>query len=85
MPLSTFRLDFNTTCKIPKCSTLLNVCAEQEETEITNKLPLWEADWDDEDIGEDFAVKLKEELAKAKSNGSGGASDASAQPMQISK
>ena len=55
--------------------------AEEEEQEDVAKLPLWEADWDDEDVGEDFAAKLKEELATAKSSSSAGA----AQPMQISK
>lgn len=28
------------------------------------ELPLWEADWDDEDIGGDFVQHLKAELAK---------------------
>lgn len=27
-------------------------------------MPLWEADWDDEDIGGDFVQHLKAELAK---------------------
>ena len=28
------------------------------------ELPLWEADWDDEDIGGDFVQHLKAELAR---------------------
>ena len=56
--------------------------AEEEETEEVAKLPLWEADWDDEDVGEDFAVKLKEELAKAAKTS---AQTTQAQPMQVGK
>lgn len=25
---------------------------------------MWEQDWDDDDMGDDFAVRLKQELAK---------------------
>ena len=37
------------------------------DLEGEKEMPLWEADWDDEDQGTDFAQKLKAELAKASS------------------
>lgn len=33
----------------------------KEEPQNAN---LWEQDWDDDDMGDDFAVRLKQELAK---------------------
>lgn len=35
--------------------------AERAEAAKDEKLPLWEADWNDEDVGEDFVAKLKRE------------------------
>lgn len=32
---------------------------------VTNKAALWEADWDDEDVRQDFQLKLKDELDRA--------------------
>ena len=45
------------------------MCAETQgiepgEREKEAELPLWEADWDDEDVGGDFVHHLKAELAK---------------------
>lgn len=40
-----------------------NVIAKTEKAK-NETLPLWTADWDDEDIGEDFIVKLKREQQK---------------------
>ncbi len=37
---------------------------QEGEREKEAELPLWEADWDDEDIGGDFVQHLKAELAK---------------------
>ena len=37
---------------------------QQGNREKEAVLPLWEADWDDEDIGGDFIQHLKAELAK---------------------
>ena len=47
----------------------LMLCAGSSEVqhgkgEQEAELPLWEADWDDEDIGGDFVQHLKAELAK---------------------
>ena len=37
-----------------------------QEGEKGAELPLWEADWDDEEeVGEDFTQQLKAELSKA--------------------
>ena len=44
---------------------------EEQHPEVDTKLPLWTADWDDEDAAEDFAVKLKAELQKHRSGSSG--------------
>lgn len=52
---------------------------EGEEQQDPTKLPLWEADWDDEDVGEDFGIKLKEELGKA---APASTQSSEAQPMQ---
>ena len=38
--------------------------AEEPEAAKDTKLPLWTADWDDEDAGQDFAQRLKAELQK---------------------
>ncbi len=35
---------------------------EKKEGEQETELPLWEADWEDEDVGGDFVQHLKEEL-----------------------
>lgn len=38
-----------------------------QEGEKEPELPLWEADWDDEDVGGDFVQQLKAELGKSTS------------------
>ena len=45
-------------------------CTEDPQPELDTKLPLWTADWDDEDAAEDFAIKLKAELQKSQQQGS---------------
>lgn len=57
------------------------VAAGQAEQEETGRLRLWEADWDDEDVGDDFAQRLKAELGTAATHGSKG----KAEPMQVSR
>jgi hypothetical protein len=37
---------------------------EKKEGEPEAELPLWEADWEDEDVGGDFVQHLKEELGQ---------------------
>ncbi|KAK9808492.1 hypothetical protein WJX73_000817 [Symbiochloris irregularis] len=54
---------------------------EQAEQEETGKLRLWEADWDDEDVGDDFAQRLKAELKTAAADGS----KDKAEPMQVGR
>ncbi|EIE27795.1 hypothetical protein COCSUDRAFT_52274 [Coccomyxa subellipsoidea C-169] len=36
-----------------------------QEGEKEPELPLWEADWDDEDVGGDFVQQLKAELGRS--------------------
>lgn len=35
-----------------------------QEGEKEPELPLWEADWDDEDVGRDFVEQLKSEISR---------------------
>ena len=59
---------------------IYTLCAEEEpleadaivKTEKAKKetLPLWTADWNDEDIGEDFSVSLKREQQSIAQSGS---------------
>ncbi len=49
--------------------TLLLYCTAEpvgmQEGEKEPELPLWEADWDDEDVGGDFVQQLKAELGRS--------------------
>ena len=44
--------------------TRARCAAEEPKPGKDTKLPLWTADWDDEDAGQDFADRLKAELQK---------------------